>query len=91
MDWGKKSQYQTAKQGASVVLLARSIDKLEALRLMLMETYQIDAYAFQLDVANPTDVKAVFEQIASEVGEVDVLVNNAGYGIFKEAIETDVR
>ena len=45
---------------------------------------------FNLDVANPNDVKEVFEQIAREIGEVDVLVNNAGYGIFKEAIETDV-
>ena len=30
-------------------------------------------------------------RLRREVGEVDVLVNNAGYGIFKEAIETDVR
>lgn len=88
---GKEIAIQTAMQGASVVLLARSMDKLEALRLMLMKAYQIDAYAYQLDVANPIDVKEVFEQIASEVGEVDVLVNNAGYGIFKEAIEIDVR
>ena len=50
---------------------------------MLIETYKIDAYAFKLDVANPNDVKEIFEQIAHDIGEVDVLVNNAGYGFLK--------
>lgn len=88
---GKEIAIQTAKQGASVILLARSLDKLEELRQILIKTYKIDAYAYLLDVANPSNVEDVFQQIAQEVGEVDVLVNNAGYGIFKEAIETDVR
>lgn len=87
---GKEIAIQSAKQGASVILLARSLDKLKALRHMLIETYKIDAYAFQLDVANPNDVKEIFKQITHDIGEVDVLINNAGYGIFKEAIETDV-
>lgn len=87
---GKEIAIQTAKQGARVVLLARSMDKLETLRHMLIEVYKIDAFAFQLNVANLDDVKKVFNQIAHDVGEVDVLVNNAGYGIFKEAIATDV-
>ena len=87
---GKEIAIQAAKQGARVVLLARSMDKLEELRQRLLETYQMDVYAFRLDVANPSDVQEVFEQIAREVGEVDILVNNAGYGMFKEAIEMDV-
>ena len=86
---GKEIAIQTAKLGARVVLLARSMDKLEALRRMLIESYKIEAYAFQLDVANLNAVKDVFSQIVHDVGEVDILVNNAGYGIFKEAIETD--
>lgn len=86
---GKEIAIQTAKQGARVVLLARRMDQLEALRHMLIKTYKIEAYAFQLDVANLNAVKDVFSQIARDVGEVDVLVNNAGYGVFKEAIETD--
>lgn len=88
---GKEIAIQTAKQGARVILLARSMDKLEAVRQMLTETYKMDAYAFQLDVANPNNVKDIFTQIIRDIGEVDVLINNAGYGIFKEAIETDVR
>lgn len=87
---GKEIAIQSAKYGASVILLARSMDKLEVVRQMLIDIYQVEAYAFQLDVANPNHVKAVFTQIAREVGEIDVLVNNAGYGIFKEAFETDV-
>ncbi|USK69070.1 SDR family NAD(P)-dependent oxidoreductase [Peribacillus asahii] len=87
---GKEIAIQTAKQGASVVLLARSMDKLTALRTMLIEMFGVHVFAFQLDVANSNEVRAVFERIANEVGEVDILVNNAGYGIFKEAAETDI-
>jgi short-subunit dehydrogenase len=87
---GKEIAIESAKQGARVVLVARNMEKLAALRQRLIETYQIDAYAFQLNVALLSDVSKVFTQIASEVGEVDVLVNNAGYGVFKEAFETDI-
>ena len=43
---GKEIAIQTAKQGASVILLARSMDKLEAVRQMLIETYQIRCVCF---------------------------------------------
>lgn len=86
---GKEIAIETAKQGAKVVLLARSLNKLVALRQRLIDTYHIEAYVFQLDVVNPSDVQDVFERIVREVGEVDVLVNNAGYGLFKEASDID--
>lgn len=87
---GKEIAIQAAKEGACVILLARNMDKLEAVRQFLIESYKISAYTFRLDVAHPNDVKDVFDLIARDIGEVDVLVNNAGYGIFKEAIETDI-
>jgi uncharacterized protein len=87
---GKEIAIATAKQGGIVVLVARSLEKLEALRQMLIETNGIKAHAFQLDVSNLNDVKEVFGQIAREVGDIDILVNNAGYGVFKEAAQTNI-
>lgn len=87
---GKEIAIESAKRGARVVLLARRMEQLEFVRQMLSETYKIEAFAFQLDVTNPNKVKEVFNKIASEIGIVDVLVNNAGYGMFKEAVDTNV-
>ncbi len=36
----------------------------------------------QLDVTGDNSVKAAVEQIVSEKGRIDVIVNNAGYGLF---------
>lgn len=87
---GKEIALQAARQGATVVLLARSYEKLVELREVLMNQYRVSAFAYPLDVAHSTHVKEVFSIIASEVGEVDVLVNNAGYGVFKEAVKTSI-
>lgn len=79
-----------AASGANLVLLARSIDKLQQLESELEQKYQINVEVFQLDVANTDQVKQVFEQIFASVGDVDVLVNNAGFGVFREAHEATI-
>jgi NADP-dependent 3-hydroxy acid dehydrogenase YdfG len=35
----------------------------------------------QLDVTNKNSIKKAIESITSEVGRIDLLVNNAGYGL----------
>ncbi|WP_066312580.1 SDR family oxidoreductase [Bacillus sp. FJAT-29814] len=79
-----------AASGANLVLLARSIDKLQQLESELEQKYQINVEVFQLDVANTDQVKQVFEQIFASVGDVDILVNNAGFGVFREAHEARI-
>ncbi|MBU5585209.1 SDR family NAD(P)-dependent oxidoreductase, partial [Enterococcus sp. S181_ASV_20] len=44
----------------------------------------------QLDIADPDSVEAVIEKIAAEVGDVDVLVNNAGFGLFDNFVDFDL-
>ncbi|MEH7414796.1 SDR family oxidoreductase [Neobacillus drentensis] len=76
-----------AKSGANLVLLARSVDKLEQLQLNLEEHHHIHVDVFRLDVSDTDQVKAVFEQIFEKIGHIDILVNNAGFGVFREAHE----
>ncbi|MDQ0219076.1 SDR family oxidoreductase [Peribacillus cavernae] len=87
---GRETAIRAACEGARVVLLARSIDKLDELKRHLIEQYRTEAYAFRLDVADTTQVKRIFAEIVAVAGEIDVLINNAGFGVFKEAHEADL-
>lgn len=87
---GRETAIRAAKEGARVVLLARSIDKLNELKQEITEQYQTEVYAFKLDVAEMLAIKRVFEEIEAAAGNIDVLINNAGFGVFKEAHEADL-
>lgn len=76
-----------AASGANLILIARSIEKLQQLQSELQQKHQIKVEVFQLDVSDTEKVIEVFTAIFAKVGEVDILVNNAGFGVFREAHE----
>jgi len=61
-----------AAEGARVAMLARKADELEAAAAGVA-----DALPVVCDVSDPKSVQAAFAQIETELGGVDVLVNNA--------------
>ncbi|WHY84535.1 SDR family oxidoreductase [Neobacillus novalis] len=79
-----------AARGANLVLLARSIDKLEQLQSDLQQKYQVNVDVFQLDVSDTNQVEVVFQRIFDTIGDIDILVNNAGFGVFREAHEASI-
>lgn len=79
-----------AAQGANLVLLARTMDKLQKLKQDLEGNSHAKVDIFQLDVSDTDKVKQVFTQILEMVQHVDILVNNAGFGIFRAAHEVTV-
>jgi uncharacterized protein len=87
---GAEMAIQCAESGARLVLIARSLDKLEKLKADLQHRFQTDVQVYQLDVSDTEAVKAVFSEIMTRFGHVDVLVNNAGFGIFREAHEASL-
>ena len=87
---GRETALKAAEEGAKLVLLARSLDKLTALKDELAHRFRTESYAYKLDVGSPEEVEAVFKKAAIEAGEADILVNNAGFGTFKEAVDTEI-
>ncbi|GIO86633.1 oxidoreductase [Paenibacillus faecis] len=67
-----------SEQGATLVLAARSADKLKEIRNGMLGPSKI----VELDVGDDESVAAGFKEIYAEFGRVDCLVNNAGYGKF---------
>jgi short-subunit dehydrogenase len=68
---------ELAKRGANVVLVARRVEKLQALAAELT-ALGVQAAAAPCDVADA----AAREALAAAHGHVDILVNNAGLGVF---------
>lgn len=86
---GREMARQASAAGATVILLARSVDKLQSLAAELPGPSQVLA----LDVQSDEQVQAVFAQLLAE-GPIDVLINNAGFGKFEEvtvaSMDTDI-
>ncbi|HBR2605946.1 TPA: SDR family NAD(P)-dependent oxidoreductase [Klebsiella pneumoniae] len=65
--------------GYVVALLARSLEKTQKLANEI-----INARAYACDVGDPSSVAAAFTAIHNELGNVDVLLFNAGSGVFSD-------
>lgn len=77
---GATVAHRLAAAGASVVLVARSQDKLDAI-VQDIEGQGGRAFAHPADLANMDDCDRVCQQILEQQGRVDILINNAGRSI----------
>jgi 3-oxoacyl-[acyl-carrier protein] reductase len=66
-----------AKAGATVALAARNHQKLEELSAEIAANGG-KAATFALDVTNEDEVKSQIKQAISQLGKIDILINNAG-------------
>ena len=66
-----------SRAGAAVVLASRRVEKLKDLRAQI-EAEGGDAHVVALDVTNLDSVKAAVAHAETEVGAIDILVNNSG-------------
>lgn len=79
-----------ANTQAFVVATARQISTLDD----LVAQYPERVLALQLDVSNSHDIQNAIQSITQKIGRIDVLVNNAGYGIvsaLEECPISDIR
>lgn len=67
-----------ASQGARLVLNARNVEKLDALKKDLEEKYQAQVYLLPFDVRDRQAAAAALASLPVEWQAIDVLVNNAG-------------
>jgi NAD(P)-dependent dehydrogenase (short-subunit alcohol dehydrogenase family) len=74
---GKSLAEAVLAHGDNVVATARNPEKLKD----LVEKYPDQILAQQLDVSNTAEIYSVVAAAQSHFGRIDVLVNNAGFGI----------
>ena len=75
-----------AKAGAGVVLAARRIERLKTLRAEL-EAEGGDAHVVTLDVTDNDSIKAAVAHAETEMGTIDILVNNSGVSTTQKLVD----
>jgi NAD(P)-dependent dehydrogenase (short-subunit alcohol dehydrogenase family) len=74
---GSQFALTLAQAGAAVVLASRRLDKLKDLRSQI-EAQGGDAHVVELDVTDHASIKSAVAHAETEVGSIDILVNNSG-------------
>lgn len=77
---GKSFAEQLAARGCDLVLVARNQARLEELAAELRRLHGREVRVLPADLENPAELATV-EQMLREDARIDLLVNNAGYGI----------
>jgi NADP-dependent 3-hydroxy acid dehydrogenase YdfG len=89
---GRATALMLAQNGANVIATARNADDLKSLETEHPVNLSRPGGIVGIpgDVASETDMAAVVQTALDRFGRIDVVINNAGYGIFKNVDEISV-
>lgn len=82
---GRDIARELSNMGYDLILVARRLDRLEELK----EELKTNVKTISLDISIPDNCIKLYENVKNE--EIDILINNAGFGVFGEFLETDLR
>lgn len=78
---GKSMAEELAKKGHAVLLIARSEDLLKELAGQLSNQYKVSTAYLAIDLSNKNAASTIFDWCQSNGYVVNMLINNAGYGL----------
>ncbi len=80
---GKTTAEYLIKQGYIVYAAARRVEHMNDLKAL-------GGYPLKMDITNEEDVTRVVATIIEEQGKIDILINNAGFGMYGSMEETTI-
>ena len=83
---GKQFALTLAKAGAAVVLAGRRVENLKTLRAEI-EAGGGDAHVVGLDVTDVNSIRAAVAHAETEVGAIDILINNSGVSTTERLVD----
>lgn len=83
---GLELAYIFAKNKINLILVARSLDKLQKTAADITERYQVNVTVIGKDLSLLSEAESLVNELAHL--QIDYLVNNAGFGVFGKITET---
>jgi uncharacterized protein len=81
---------QLARRGDDLVLVARDRERLESVAKALRDEYDVDVEVVAADLADRSELALVEARLADPARPVDLLVNNAGFGLKDRFLANDI-
>ncbi len=88
--FGEEFARQYAQQGHSLVLVARRLERLQALAEALRQQYRVDVVVEQVDLSQVAAVIQLHRRLRERGIAIDILVNNAGHGLQGPFLDTQL-
>ena len=79
-----------AEHGFDLVIVARSMEKLQSVAAELERKNHVKVTCIDEDISNPDGAKKVYERVKALNIQVDQLVNNAGAGKMSRVVDADI-
>lgn len=86
---GEDFARELAAEGMHLVLAARSLAPMESLAAAIRAAHGVEVVVESIDLARPESADELYQRIAARGIEVEVLINNAGFGVFGEFVATE--
>lgn len=85
---GRDIARSLARHGINVIITARRRERLEKLRRELIGKYGVKVKIITADLSDEKQVFGLYEQVKKY--NIDIFINNAGFGVFGEFTQTDL-
>lgn len=85
---GRDMAKELAKRGYNLILVARDNKKLEEVSEEIKNNYKVEAKIIQKDLSIKQNCVDLYNEVKNE--DIDILINNAGFGVHGPIIETDL-
>ncbi len=79
---GREFARQLARMGVGLILVARDGERLDALAEALRDPGRPDIEVIAADLTAPEGLERVAARLSSDEHPVDILINNAGFGVY---------
>lgn len=86
---GKETAFEYARNDYDLVLVARRFENLSVIKKKIEDKYHAAVTIISMDLSRLDSAEDLFEEIQESKLKIDVLINNAGFGIYGELLSND--